>query len=225
MRAPIYFNSSHVSGVPRATAPRTRRPSTCSRCLGGRPRPGRIARRFSARQHVPGCRSVTTYSERRNCSDFFSASVGAVGDAAEACQARSVSTTQLLHLRRLQREGGVDAAVGAARVKCFSITVAPRATLATATPMPIVWSDRPDLAAEELAQVRDGARVRVRRRRRVGAGALEQHQIRQPASRAARTASSSSATVAMPVEMISGLPVAATLRMSGRWAFSKDAIL
>jgi len=47
----------------------------------------------------------------------------------------------------------------------------------------------------------------------------------QPAPRAAFTASSISATLAMPVEMISGLPVAATRRISGRSMFSKEAIL
>ena len=47
----------------------------------------------------------------------------------------------------------------------------------------------------------------------------------QPASRAARTASSISATVAMPVDMITGLPVDATLRINGRSVFSNEAIL
>jgi len=47
----------------------------------------------------------------------------------------------------------------------------------------------------------------------------------QPAACAVRTASSISATLAMPVEMIIGLPVRATLRISGRSVFSKDAIL
>ena len=47
----------------------------------------------------------------------------------------------------------------------------------------------------------------------------------QPASRAVWTASASSSAVAMPVEMMSGLPVAAALRISGRCTFSNDAIL
>jgi hypothetical protein len=47
----------------------------------------------------------------------------------------------------------------------------------------------------------------------------------QPPARRVRTVSSSSARVAMPVETITGLPVAATLRISGRSAFSKEAIL
>ena len=47
----------------------------------------------------------------------------------------------------------------------------------------------------------------------------------QPASRAVRTVSSICASVAMPVEMIIGLPVRATLRISGRSVFSNEAIL
>jgi hypothetical protein len=47
---------------------------------------------------------------------------------------------------------------------------------------------------------------------------------RQPASRLARTASSISATVAIPVE-ITGFPVVETTRISGTSVFSKDAIL
>jgi hypothetical protein len=46
-----------------------------------------------------------------------------------------------------------------------------------------------------------------------------------PPRRAAATASPISATVAMPLEMIIGLPVAATLAISGRSVASNEAIL
>ena len=83
-----------------------------------------------------------------------------------------------------------------------------------------------DLAAEQLAHVRDGSDVGVVRRGRIGAGALEQHEVAAAGARARRrTASSISATLAMPVEMIIGLPVAATRRISGRSVFSNEAIL
>ena len=82
-----------------------------------------------------------------------------------------------------------------------------------------------DLAAEQVAHVRDGRQVGVLGRRRIGAGALEQHQV--AAAGGARRAHGlvEFRSVAMPVEMISGLPVDATLRISGRWMFSNDAIL
>ena len=46
-----------------------------------------------------------------------------------------------------------------------------------------------------------------------------------PASRAVRTASSISATVAMPVDTIIGFPVRATRAISGRSVTSNEAIL
>ena len=46
-----------------------------------------------------------------------------------------------------------------------------------------------------------------------------------PVSRATRTAASISASVAMPVEMIIGLPVSAISRISGRSTISDDATL
>ena len=59
-------------------------------------------------------------------------------------------------------------------------------------------------------------RLRVHGRRRIGAGALEQNEVAAAVrSRATFTASSISAIVAMPVDMISGLPVAATRAISG----------
>ena len=46
-----------------------------------------------------------------------------------------------------------------------------------------------------------------------------------PPSRAAATASSISSSVAIPVDMIIGRPVRATIRMSGRSTSSNEAIL
>jgi hypothetical protein len=46
-----------------------------------------------------------------------------------------------------------------------------------------------------------------------------------PASRNARTASSISPSVAIPVDMIVGLPIWAMRRIRGRSTFSKEAIL
>ncbi len=46
-----------------------------------------------------------------------------------------------------------------------------------------------------------------------------------PADRASLTASSISAMLAMPVEMITGFPVAATARIRARSVFSNEAIL
>ena len=98
---------------------------------------------------------------------------------------------------------------------------------ARATPAPDSKSvvREPYLAIEQLPHVRDRQKIGIGCRRRIGARAFEQHEIPASGFPRPRTASSMSATVAIPVEIIIGLPVAATLRMRGRSVFSNDAIL
>ena len=89
----------------------------------------------------------------------------------------------------------------------------------------MVWSDMPTSQSNSVAHVWDGAHIGISG----VAGYVLVHfrstKSLHPASLAAPTLSPSSATVAMPVEMIMGLPVEATLRISGKSVFSNEAIL
>ena len=53
-----HCSSSQSRAVPFGTSRRTARPSTCARCLGGRPHPGRIARTLSGVSTSPAFRSA-----------------------------------------------------------------------------------------------------------------------------------------------------------------------
>ena len=66
---------------------------------------------------------------------------------------------------------------------------------------------QPGNGAEAARQFRHLAKVRLVHRSGVGADAVEQRRSLAPASRAVVTASSISASLAMPVERIMGLPV------------------
>ena len=110
-------------------------------------------------------------------------------------------------------------------VKCFSITVAPRATAATAAPTPIVWSDNPTSHSNRARMWGMVFRWALPGDAGYALVHLSRTRSLQPARRAVSTASPSSAMDAMPVDMIIGFPVPATRRMSGRSVFSKLAIL
>jgi len=71
----ILRKQSHLNASPRLNIVLHGNTQTCSRYFGGKPKPGRIARTLSRVRTSPAFRSCTTYSERRNWIDFFSASV------------------------------------------------------------------------------------------------------------------------------------------------------
>src|SRR5688572_2763104 len=130
--------SSHDIGVPRFTARAIFLPSNAGRNLGASPSPGRTARRLVSSSTSPACRSFAMYKDRRYTTERFSASVAPYFTVPSDCQARSVSTT-----RELSSAGSSEKLLStppSARlsVKCFSITVAPSATAATAAPTPMV---------------------------------------------------------------------------------------
>jgi hypothetical protein len=111
------------------------------------------------------------------------------------------------------------------RVTCFSTHTAPIATAAIATPTPRVWSDRPTGTPK-------ASRSTAMLARRASAGSAGYEAVHakrtsavQPPSRAAVTAASTSPRVAIPVDMMIGLPVRATSRISGRSTISADAVL
>ena len=79
--------------------------------------------------------------------------------------------------------------------------------------------------AERFRQVRNSPEIHLLRWRRICACAFEQRDLRRPLCPCRRHRLSISASVAIPVERINGLPVRATLRISGRSTSSKDAIL
>lgn len=110
-------------------------------------------------------------------------------------------------------------------VKCFSTMQAPSATAAAGAAMPIVWSDRPAGSRYRSAS----SRIPRRFISSGGAGYALVHfnsaSPTTPAARAARTASSISSGVAIPVDMIMGLPVRAMRSMSGMSTSSKEATL
>ncbi len=79
--------------------------------------------------------------------------------------------------------------------------------------------------SEGLRYVRDRVEIHFFRLSRIGVAALQQGNLFRPAPRAARTASSISASVPMPVDTIIGLPVLAIFSISGKSTNSKDATL
>ena len=111
-------------------------------------------------------------------------------------------------------------------VRCFSTMVAPSATAATADGRPEGVVRETDLRAPHRSRIAGIAR---RSMASGGAGYAELHRSSAtsgaPLSRAALTAASISSTVAMPVDIRSGLPLAAAYLINGRSTSSNDAIL
>ncbi len=78
---------------------------------------------------------------------------------------------------RFHREGAVYAAVGAAECEVLFDDCRTEGDGGDADADAVGMVRQADLAAEEVAQVRDGSEVAVLRSGRVGAGAFEQHDV------------------------------------------------
>ena len=216
------------AGCPGATSRVNGRPSTVAISSGGRPPAGRIERTFSRTTSSPA-RTSCDDVQRPAEAQALPLGLGRPDRRGPgACQAgRSASTTSAAELGRARgrsAESTPPSSGPGSRASRRRPRRAPRPPRRRRCPA--VWSERPTGTPKRLAQHRDVAQV-GRPRGRPGRTRCRPAATSsvQPASRAASTAASISPTVAMPVEMIIGLPVRATSRISGRSTISDEAIL
>ena len=102
-----------------------------------------MTRRLAGVNASPARTSATDVERAAEDSDFLPPRSGRRHPAQGLPGALGLGD-QRAQLGRLQREGASRRRRRrGASVKCFSITPAPSATPATATPTPIVWSDSP----------------------------------------------------------------------------------
>ena len=205
-----FATMSQASGSPRFRSRAAVRPSTSSRCAGGRPLPGRIERTLARRQrlarlHVGG--DVERAAEQQR------AALGAQHVVVRAAQRRPgvlAVGDQRGELGRLEAEGRVRAAVGAGQGEVLlDHAGAQRDRRPPTAAEPGVWSERPIGQPKRCGHVGDGAHVGVLQGGRIAGDAVQQHDAGR-AGRQRRVAAPprSRPRLAMPVEMISGLPLA-----------------
>ena len=106
------------------------------------PFPGRLLVRLSSEKHSPfRMRRVATRLFRTISRFFNSDGVGILRPLPNAASTCLMLFTRLVTRRGPGRPYGPAPAKLLSRVKCFSITLAPRAAAAMATAIPGVWSE------------------------------------------------------------------------------------
>ena len=132
---------THLSGVPTTISTFAFLPITSFKYLGCKPYPGRMERTFcSVKARLLWCLLLQTGNVRIcGCLLLFGQFVCWL---ARAFRLGAAATMAVNSFSSSENEAS-GPPIDLSRMKCFSITFAPKATATTGATMPVVWSDRP----------------------------------------------------------------------------------